>query len=187
MLWGKLIGWLEGFATAGRRLHDDTARKIRTARSATPSAPTPALAVIDSRLPPEGLKDACEPYHRLCGPSIHSRGSWWPKGDQPTVRAWAAARVEAPVARGLAARGGGRETRRDRQRIPRQRPGLIDVAERRHVAHQTPRPAVGAHRKPAPDDLAEARQVGADAVELLRAAVRDAEPRDALGEDEHAP
>src|SRR5207245_3788215 len=56
-------------------LHDDTARKIRTARSATPSAPTPALAVIDSRLPSGGLNDACEPYHALPQPSIHSRGS----------------------------------------------------------------------------------------------------------------
>src|SRR5262249_897989 len=63
-------------ATAGWRLHDDTARKIRTARSATPSAPTPVLADIDSRSPSEGLKDACEPYHRLHGPSIDSHGSW---------------------------------------------------------------------------------------------------------------
>src|SRR5438034_921053 len=48
VLCGKLIGWTDGFAAAGWRLQDDTTRKIRTARSTTPSAPTPAF-VIDSR------------------------------------------------------------------------------------------------------------------------------------------
>src|SRR5437773_10004927 len=60
---GKLIGWVEGFATAGCRLHDETARRTRTARSASPSAPTPAFAPIGSRSPSGGLSDACEAYH----------------------------------------------------------------------------------------------------------------------------
>src|SRR4030095_16584606 len=71
-------------------------------------------------------------------------------------------------------------------RISRQRPGLVHGAERGHMAHEAARSAVGAHRESTPDHLAEARQVGADAVELLRAAVRDAESRDDLVEDEHA-
>ena len=60
-------GWTEGFASAAEdwRLHDEIARKIRTARSTTPSAPTAALPLIDSRSPSEGLNDACEPYHAL--------------------------------------------------------------------------------------------------------------------------
>ena len=62
-LWGKLIGWRDAFATAGWRLHDDTAMKTRMARSTTPSAPTPALAPIDSRSPSGGLSDACAAYH----------------------------------------------------------------------------------------------------------------------------
>src|SRR5213593_3749038 len=62
-LCGKLIGWIEGFAAAGCRLQDETARKTRMARSTSPSAPTPALAPIGSRSPSGGLSDACEAYH----------------------------------------------------------------------------------------------------------------------------
>jgi hypothetical protein len=43
-----LIGCDGALAAAGRRLNDDTARKINTARRTTPSAPTPAF-VIDGR------------------------------------------------------------------------------------------------------------------------------------------
>src|SRR3989338_5235683 len=63
--WGKSIGWTEGRATAGWRLQEDTATKIRTARSTTPSAPTPAFAPIDDRSPSGGLENACEPYHAV--------------------------------------------------------------------------------------------------------------------------
>src|SRR5205809_5224231 len=61
------MSWTEGFASAADdwRLHDEIPRKIRTARSTTPSAPTAALPLIDSRSPSEGLNDACEPYHAL--------------------------------------------------------------------------------------------------------------------------
>src|SRR5436190_21705137 len=61
------MGWTEGFASAADdwRLHDEIARKIRTARSTMPSAPTAALPLIESRSPSEGLNDACEPYHAL--------------------------------------------------------------------------------------------------------------------------
>src|SRR5215467_8485307 len=41
----------------GWRLHDEIARKTRTARSAAPSAPTPAFAIIDSRSPSGGFLD----------------------------------------------------------------------------------------------------------------------------------
>jgi hypothetical protein len=52
------MGCAEGFAAAaGSRLHDEIARKTRTARSAAPSAPTPALAIIDGRLPSGGFLD----------------------------------------------------------------------------------------------------------------------------------
>src|SRR5258708_6351821 len=62
-LCGKAIGWTEPFATTGCRLHDETARKIRMARSTMPSAPTPAFAPIDSRSPPGGFGGACGAYH----------------------------------------------------------------------------------------------------------------------------
>src|SRR5712691_10340906 len=44
-LWGNAIGCTDGSATAGRRLHDESPRKTRTARSTAPSTPTPAFAV----------------------------------------------------------------------------------------------------------------------------------------------
>src|SRR5206468_11957214 len=74
-LWGNLIGWIEGFATAGWRLHDETARKTRMARSTSPSAPTPAFAPIRSRSPSGGLSDACEGYTRPATASMLSRRS----------------------------------------------------------------------------------------------------------------
>src|SRR5438067_11466346 len=74
-LCGKLIGWIEGFAAAGCRLQDETARKTRMARSTSPSAPTPALAPIGSRSPSGGLSDACEGYTRPATASMLSRRS----------------------------------------------------------------------------------------------------------------
>src|SRR5215813_14985601 len=65
VLCGKLIGCSDALATAGWRLHDETPRKIRTARRATPSAPTPALAAIDSRVTSRALNEACATYHQL--------------------------------------------------------------------------------------------------------------------------
>src|ERR1700704_5719869 len=59
------MGCTEGFAAAaGWRLPVEIARKTRTARRAAPSAPTPALAVIDSRSPPPAeFLIARERYH----------------------------------------------------------------------------------------------------------------------------
>src|SRR2546425_3070192 len=63
-LWGKVMGCTEGRAAAGCRLHEDTARKTRMARSAKPSAPTPAFALIDGRGPSGAFEEACETYHQ---------------------------------------------------------------------------------------------------------------------------
>src|SRR5438034_9299103 len=61
-LCGKVIGWIEDFATAGCRLQDETARKNNMATSTSPSAPPPVRAPISSRSPSGGLTDDCEAY-----------------------------------------------------------------------------------------------------------------------------
>src|SRR2546425_9521004 len=63
-LWGKVMGCTEGRAAAGCRLHEDTARNTRMARSAKPSAPTPAFALMDGRVPSGALEEACARYHQ---------------------------------------------------------------------------------------------------------------------------
>src|SRR5205807_7051684 len=55
------------------------------------------------------------------------------------------------------------------------------------VLHDLRRAADGRQGESAPDHLAEGRQVGDDAVVLLRAAVGQAEARDDLVEDERDP
>ena len=62
------------------------------------------------------------------------------------------------------------EPGRHRERVPRQRAGLVDRAGRRHQLHQIGAAAVGADRQAAADDLAEAGQIRPDAVDRLRAA-----------------
>ena len=73
---------------------------------------------------------------------------------------------------------------RHRQRIARQRAGLVDGARRRDELHQIGASAVGADRQAAADDLAETGEIRLDAEDLLRAAGRSAESRDHLVEDE---
>ncbi len=73
------------------------------------------------------------------------------------------------------------------QRIARQRPRLIDRAERRDLIHQLRAAAVGGGGQPAADDLAEAGQVGLDAVARLGAAPVHAEPGHDLVENQHDP
>ena len=70
-----------------------------------------------------------------------------------------------------------------RQRVARERAGLVDRPGRRDVVHDRGRGPVGRRRQAAADDLAQRRQVGRDAVELLRAAVGDAEAGHHLVED----
>src|SRR5439155_4454591 len=96
----------------------------------------------------------------------------------------AAERLEPAVHLAVAEPGERRQPRRDGERVARQRAGLVDRAKRRDVIHQAPRSTVGANRESAADDLAEAREVGLNAVELLGAAVGDAEARDHLVEDQ---
>ena len=61
------------------------------------------------------------------------------------------------------------------QRIAAERAGLKHLAGRQHVVHDVGPAAVGADRQAAADDLAQRRQIGLDAEQLLRAAVGDAE------------
>ena len=77
----------------------------------------------------------------------------------------------------------GRPGRR-RERVPGERPGLVDVAGRREPLHHVGAAAERRRREPAADDLAEDRQVGEDAEALLGAAAGDAEAGDHLVEDQ---
>ena len=73
---------------------------------------------------------------------------------------------------------------RRRQRVPRERARLVDVADRRQLLHQVAAPAERGERQPAAGDLAEDGQVRDDAEALLRAAAGHAEAGDDLVEDE---
>ena len=68
--------------------------------------------------------------------------------------------------------------------MTRQCPRLVDRPGRGDELDQVRPSTIGANREAAADDLAQDRQVGPDAVELLRAARRDAESRDHLIEDQ---
>mmetsp|Transcript_8138 Transcript_8138/g.20250 ORF Transcript_8138/g.20250 Transcript_8138/m.20250 type:complete len:478 (+) Transcript_8138:194-1627(+) len=68
--------------------------------------------------------------------------------------------------------------------IAAERARLVHGARRRDVLHDLLLARVGAHRQAAADDLAKGGEVGLDAPVLLRAAVRDAEARHHLVEDE---
>src|SRR5512143_2697657 len=70
-----------------------------------------------------------------------------------------------------------REPRGHRERVAGQRAGLVDRALGRDLGQEVGPSAVGAHRQPGADDLSERREVGPDAVPLLRSAPRDAEAR----------
>ena len=76
------------------------------------------------------------------------------------------------------------EARRHRQRVAGERARLIDGAGGRDLLHDVAPAAVGADGQAAADDLAERGEVGRDAVELLRAAAREAEAGHHLVEDE---
>ena len=76
---------------------------------------------------------------------------------------------------------------RGRERVPGQRARLVDVADGSEALHQLGAAAERRRRQAAADDLAEDREVGRDAVALLRPAARDAEAGDHLVEDEQRP
>jgi hypothetical protein len=76
------------------------------------------------------------------------------------------------------------ERRRGGERVPGQRAGLVDGARGRELVHELGGPAERRERQPAARDLAQDRQVGPDAVQLLRAAPGNAEAGDHLVEDE---
>ena len=80
----------------------------------------------------------------------------------------------------------GGEPGRRGQRVPRQRARLVHGPERGERRHDLGAAAEGADRQAAADDLAEARQVGGDAEQRLRAAPGDPEPGDHLVEDQAA-
>ena len=69
------------------------------------------------------------------------------------------------------------EPGRGRERVPRERAGLVHGAERRELVHHVGAAADRGEREPAADDLAEDREVGRDVEAALRAAGPDAEAR----------
>ena len=95
---------------------------------------------------------------------------------------WAPSALELRVELGHEVRDR-REARGDGDRVPAQRAGLVDGAERRDDAHDVVAPAVGRERHAAADDLAERGHVGHEAEALLRAAAREAAAGHHLVED----
>ena len=90
---------------------------------------------------------------------------------------------EAPVG-GVVQPGEGRQASGHRERIPRERAGLIHRTEGRDVAEVRSRTAICADREAAADDLPEAGQIRAHPDDRLRAAAGEAESGDDLVEDE---
>ena len=82
-------------------------------------------------------------------------------------------------------RGERRDTGGGRERIPAKRARLIDLADGRHRVHNVAPAAVRADREPAPDNLAERREVRRYAVVLLRAPLGDAKAGHDLVENQH--
>ena len=78
----------------------------------------------------------------------------------------------------------GGEAGGDRDRVARERAGLVDRARGRELAHEVGATTKRGEGEAAADDLAEAGQVGGDVVQLLRGAVADAEPAHHLVEDQ---
>ena len=106
-----------------------------------------------------------------------------PNGAQPLLEPGAAL-LELLVHRRVAQPAQHGEPGRGRERVPGERAGLVDVADRREPLHQLGATAERREREAAADDLAEDRQVGPHAVQLLRPAARDPEAGDHLVEDE---
>ncbi len=77
-----------------------------------------------------------------------------------------------------------RQARRHCNRVARERPRLIDRPGRGDHVHEVGAAAVSPDGQPAADDLAERRQIGPDAVKLLRPAARGAETGHDLVEDQ---
>ena len=73
---------------------------------------------------------------------------------------------------------------RHRDRVPAERPGLVDGPDRRELLHQVAPAAERGAREAAAHHLAEDGEVGRDAVALLRPAAGDPEPGDHLVEDQ---
>ena len=76
------------------------------------------------------------------------------------------------------------KTRSHGHRITRQRTRLVDRARRRHLLHEVATTAIGTHRHAAADDLAEAGEVGGNAVVSLRTTQGHAEAGHHLVEDQ---
>ncbi len=114
----------------------------------------------------------------LTGQPAPAAASRRPSASCSVGRLPAARRPRSSSCASVASAGG------DRERVARQRPGLVDVARGRDPLHQLAPAAVRRRGQPAADDLAEDRQVGEHAVQLLGAAARDAEAGDHLVEDQ---
>jgi hypothetical protein len=71
-----------------------------------------------------------------------------------------------------------------RKRVPGERARLVHGSQRRHHGHDVAPAGVGGDRQPAADDLAEAREVGADTEGCLCATGSEAEAGDDLVEHE---
>jgi hypothetical protein len=77
-----------------------------------------------------------------------------------------------------------RQPRGHRHRVPRQRPGLVDVPLGREALHDVSPAAERRQRESATEDLAERGEIGRDAEPLLRAAGPEPEAGDDLVEDQ---
>ncbi len=92
--------------------------------------------------------------------------------------------VVKPVLRAQVQR---RNPRRHPDRVPAQRPRLINRPDRTQLLHQLLRPRIRRHWHPAPDHFSQARDVRLDLARVLIPAKRHAKPRHHLIKDEHRP
>ncbi len=161
-------------AAAARPGRASTRRTGRTRRGRT-RAPRPRSTGRSGRK----KTVSSDPTRRLMATASGRRGGVRQPGLEPSRMP---ARAPRSARRQLSQR---RDSGGHRQRVARQGARLVDRAERRDQFHEVGASAVCPDRHAAADDLAEHRQVGPNAESRLRAAVRDAEPRDDLVEDQH--
>ena len=96
------------------------------------------------------------------------------------------ARLELDVRR-VVELGDGRESRRGRERVSRERAGLVHRPERCQLVHHVGAPAERGERQSAADHLAEHGEVGGDPVARLRTSPPEPEAGDHLVEHEQCP
>ena len=167
--------------STGSRLRTATGRGRHLGRASLDG--TPRSALVSARLAVSQLVTGTSEKNM---PNIvPARATWTPSPSAASpASSRAPARSRPSQTPGSADRAQRLDPGRHRERVPGERPRLVDGACRGDQLHDLAASAVRADGKPAADHLPERRQVGRHAVERLCAARMNPEPGHHLVEDE---